>query len=57
MQVADLPLVLCAFLYAGISFYEGMREPGSHSWQLAVGIAAPLVTLFGLLAVFNFWPR
>ncbi len=57
LQIADLPLALCALLYAGISLYESLRSKKEHSWSLAVGIGAPFAAFFFLLLVLNFWPR
>lgn len=55
LQVADLPLLLSAALYGGLSLYDSLRVPGQPSKTLILGIALPLSTLFALAVVLNFW--
>ncbi len=55
LQTADLPFALCAILYGGLSLYMSLRNPGRSSRMLAWGIAVPLVALFAILVVLNFW--
>ena len=57
LQVADLPLMLSALLYAGSSLYLSIRTPGSHPRVLAAAIGVPLVAFFLVLMLFNFWPK
>jgi hypothetical protein len=56
MQVADLPLAFCAVIYGGTSLYLGLRDPKQSSRTLAWGIAIPLLLIFALILVMNFWP-
>lgn len=55
LQVADLPLLLSAALYGGLSLYGSLRVPGQPSKTLMLGITLPLSTLFALAVVLNFW--
>ncbi len=54
MQVADLPFVLSAIMYGGLSFYRSLTtEEGSL--PLALGIGIPLALFFLFICVLNFW--
>lgn len=55
LQVIDLPFALTAMAYGGLSLYLSLTRPGQIAPKLAWGIAAPLIALFGVLAVLNFW--
>ncbi|MEK7591744.1 MAG: hypothetical protein AAB489_06125 [Patescibacteria group bacterium] len=56
MQVMDLPLIVSALLYGGMSLYLSVRKPESTSRALPWIIALPLIVLFSTLMVMNFWP-
>lgn len=56
MQTADLPLLLTAMVYGGLSLYESIRPAHKHSPLIASLIAAPLAAFFLFLAFLNFWP-
>lgn len=55
LQVADLPFILSAVLYGGLSLYFSLVNPGQRSRSLGFAIAIPLALIFLLLVVFNFW--
>lgn len=55
MQVGDLPLVLCTIMYGGLSLYRSVTPDEETSVGTAVFICVPLVAVFGLLVVMNFW--
>ena len=54
MQLADLPLVLSAVIYGGLSLYLSLRAPERPSNILPVLIAIPLALFFGVILVMNF---
>ena len=56
VQVAALPLALCAVLYAGLSLYLSLHSGEKHSKALMAGIGIPLLAFFLLIVVLNFWP-
>ena len=56
MQTADLPLALCAVIFAGTSLYRSVRGEG-RSKLLPFVIAAPLAAFFLFLVLLNFWPK
>jgi len=55
LKVADLPLVLVALLFGGLSVYLSVRRQKGVSWPLLLSIALPLVALFVFLFLLNFW--
>lgn len=55
LQSADLPFALCALLYGGLSLYASISVPGKTSKTLAWIIGVPLLIVFLLLVVLNFW--
>ncbi len=55
LQTGDLPLVLSALLYGGLSLYGSLRHPGRPSKTLPWMIGVPLMLLFGLAMMMNFW--
>lgn len=57
MQVADLPLIAVSLLYSGVSLYLSVQRPGKYSWMFPWVIALPLIILFAVLIVSNFWPE
>ena len=58
MQVADLPLAASAMIYGGTSVYLSLRGDLDHpSKALPWVIAIPLVLIFTVMVVMNFWPR
>jgi len=54
MQVADLPLILSAMLYGGLSLFLSISKTEKSSIA-AVVIGVPLVALFTFLLLLNFW--
>lgn len=54
LQVADMPLIACALLYAGTGFYGSM---GKATRMTAWITGIPLAIVFALLVTLNFWPR
>jgi hypothetical protein len=56
LQVADLPLAASAMGFAGLSLYQSLKSDTTHAIRLAWMIGVPLVVLFVVLVVFNFWP-
>jgi hypothetical protein len=54
MDIMDLPLLLTGLLFGGISLYRSVRSDGDTSHALIVGLAFPLVILFGLMLITNF---
>jgi len=55
MQVADLPLILSAILYGGLSLYLSISKTEKPSTVAAVIIGVPLTALFIFLLLLNFW--
>ena len=55
LTVADLPLLITGLLYGGTSVYLSIDQD-HHSRGLAWWIGLPLLILFIVAAVFNFWP-
>ena len=54
LQVADVPLALAALTYAGTSLYKSIV--GDHrSLFGCVLIGVPVLLLFGVVVVLNFW--
>lgn len=54
MRVADLPLLLFAILFGGISLYQSVTRNGS-SVAKALVIGIPLVSAFVAMTILNFW--
>ena len=54
LQTADLPFVLAAILYGGLSLYLSLTA-GRTSKVLAAVIGIPLAIAFVVLAALNFW--
>lgn len=55
MQVADLPLLLCATMYAGSSLVRSLQHPTRRSAVLPSIVGIPLAALFSLFVILNFW--
>ena len=55
MQVADLPLALSAIVYGGTSLYISVTHHEKRSKLAMIIIGLPLIALFGLFVVLNFW--
>ncbi len=55
LQTADLPFAFSAILYGGLSLYFSLALPGSTSKKLLWWIGIPLLALFTLVVVLNFW--
>lgn len=55
MQVADLPFLLAALLYGGLSLYLSLQSPNRPSRALGYVVAIPLILFFLTLVVLNFW--
>ncbi len=55
LNAMDLPMAVISILYGGISLYLSLKRPESTSKGLAIAIAVPLVALFTLIVVLNFW--
>ncbi len=55
LSILDLPLLLSGILYGGISLYLSIKNPDKKSKILALSILIPLVALFTLFLVMNFW--
>lgn len=57
LQVADIPFLLTALLYAGISFLRSIRGPHEKlSPMIVLGVTVPLTAVFVAYTVFNFAP-
>ncbi|MDB4978198.1 MAG: hypothetical protein JWM56_384 [Candidatus Peribacteria bacterium] len=56
LQVADLPFIAAALLYAGISFYVSVATPGAPSRSLRLAVGLPLACLFIMFVIINFYP-
>ena len=55
MQVADLPLILSAIVYGGLSLYLSIAKSETKSVTAAIVIGIPLAALFVFLLLLNFW--
>lgn len=55
LAIADLPLALVAVIYGGTSLYLSLRKPDKGSKVLAAFIIIPLVAIFTVVIVLNFW--
>ena len=55
MQVADLPLILSAILYGGLSLFLSITKSEAKSITAAIVVGIPLATLFIFLLLLNFW--
>jgi hypothetical protein len=56
LQVADLPLALCAILYGGMSMHASLAGV-KHPRVLAGIISIPLIAVFLLLLFVNFFVK
>jgi hypothetical protein len=54
LETADLPLLICALLYGGLSVYLSFGGPDRPSKIAAALLAAPLVVTFLIFAILNF---
>ena len=57
LSVADLPMILCAFLYGGSSLYLSVAVPKKKSTGLALFISVPLAAFFLFLILLNYWEK
>ena len=55
MQIGDLPLALAGLIYGGTSFYRTVHHGESTSWGKFVLITVPLLIIFTVLLMLNFW--
>lgn len=55
LSSADLPLMLCALLYGGLSLYRSLHANQSASYPLIFTIAIPLTAIAILMIILNFW--
>lgn len=56
LKVADLPLAFVGVIYGGTSLYLSVKPKDKESPALFYTISVPLVAIFSLLIVLNFWP-
>ena len=56
LRVADLPLALVGILYGGSSLYLSVKPKNKDSKILMSIIGIPLIMIFFILIVMNFWP-
>lgn len=56
LRIGDLPMLAIGMLYGGLSVYLSLRREESPSKTLALTITLPLIALFALFLILNFWP-
>lgn len=57
LSIGDMPLALAGILFGGTSIYKSVRNDESVSRGLLLAIGLPLLILFIVLLVVNFWPQ
>lgn len=55
LSICDLPLILSGMLYGGSSLYLSIKNPKQKSKALLLGVTIPLIIIFLMLIIMNFW--